>query len=245
MQHHFRNHRVFLLAPALAVSLFAGCKKEPPPPPPAPPPAPRPRPPEPVAVSTLLQTMKADARVQFPDANAPTDEGLARAIIGFADAFAKGNADKLRPMLDPLGKQVLDQLTSSGQWDESTGKAIEAVRVSKLSGSDPASLCLAIQEPGTAYALAWTVRSADGAYVFAGAPIPNITFPRASDFDNASLTSTGPKAPSTADTPEGKAGKPAEGEAPAPEESPADGPKRRNTPAGPVTIPDPSKPGGG
>src|ERR1043165_4813561 len=112
--------RSILLAPLGAGALFAGCEKKAPPPPPPPPPAPRPKPPEPVAVDVLLQSMKADARVQFPAASAPTDEGMARAVITFADAFARGDADKLRPLLDPIGKQVLDQLTASGEWDDST-----------------------------------------------------------------------------------------------------------------------------
>jgi hypothetical protein len=153
--------------------------------------------------------------VQFPEASAPTDESLARAVINFADALAKGDADKLRPMLDPVGKQVLDQLTASGDWDESTGKSIEAVRVSKLSGSDPASLRLAIQEPGSAYALAWSVRSNEGAFIFAGAPIPNVTFPRASDFDNSPLSvgAAPPAAPAERDpAPDTAAPSPEDGE---------------------------------
>src|SRR4051812_11902011 len=77
-----------LLTPCavLSMSLVSGCSKPPPPPPPPPPRrAAAPPPPEKVAVDGILQTMRVDARVQFPQGAAPTDESLARAVISFAD----------------------------------------------------------------------------------------------------------------------------------------------------------------
>src|SRR5262245_53734699 len=135
--------RVELVALATLASagvLLSGCSKPPPPPPPPPPRKVAPPPPEPVKTDALLQAMKADARVQFPQGAAPTDEGIARAVISLADALARGDTDKMKTMLDPAGKTVLDKLVAAGAWEDSTGKAIEAVRVASLTQSGDSAL---------------------------------------------------------------------------------------------------------
>jgi len=72
---HFAAGRIVavaLMAAALAVG--AGCeKKKKPAPPPPPPPKPKVVVPEPVDVNAVSQQLHADARVNFPSANAPAD----------------------------------------------------------------------------------------------------------------------------------------------------------------------------
>lgn len=167
-----------------SVMLLGGCKKPPPPPPPPPPRKVEPPPPEKVPVAALVQTMKLDARVQFPDSAAPTNEEFARAVATFADALARGDAAKFSSMLDPGGKDVLDRLQKAGLWASSTGKVIEAVRISSAAGGEDGGLVkIAIQEPGSAYQLAWNVTRPSGSFLFTASPSANVTRSRASDFD--------------------------------------------------------------
>lgn len=228
-----------LLAGSLLLTAGAlpGCKKkeekkvEAPPPPPPPPP-------QPVEVDAILQSMKADARVQFPQSKAPTEESLARAVIEFASALAKGDASAMQGMLDAGGKGVLDQLRSTGGWEEGTGK-IQAVRVVQLAGSEAGgALSLAIQEPGSAYVLNWAIAGADGKFVFTGMPASSQVLARASDWDTANVR---PAAGSSAQPKIDPATLIPGEEAPPETEAPAEGeernPRRRNTPGGPVTVP--------
>lgn len=240
------------MAVAGAIVLSACSKPPPPPPPPAPKKVEAPPPPEPVRIDPLLQSMKADARVQFPQTSAPTDEQIARAVIGFADALARGDSDKFKTMLDPVGKGVLDKLVSTGQWDESTGKAVDAVRVAKLlqTGDSAAIVTIAIQDARGAYPLQWAAAKAAGAVIFVAMPTENMVRARASEFDTLDVTPSVGGASASADAPASGSNdsKPA-GDAPAKDDDkpPADGAtpdKIRRTPNGPVTIPGTGKPGG-
>lgn len=171
---------------------LSGCGKPPPPPPPPPPTrAPTPPAPEPLDTEALVQQLRADARVQFPNSVAPTSEELARAIIGLADAFARGDATALRPMLDPSGVSVLDELQASGAWDETT-KRIEAIRITSLNAGDDAmpsaDLTFAIQEPAAAYQLRWHATPGVGGsgYTFSPMESDGTVMARAGDFDGSS-----------------------------------------------------------
>lgn len=219
-----------------AACVAAGCSKPPPPPPPAPvqhTPAPRP-----VEVDGLLQAMQADSRVQFPQEQAPENEELARAVIRLADALAKGDSETFRSLLDRPSQAVLDDLLGTGEWYEATAK-IEAVRVVKLDEGTGA-LQVAVQEPGRAYLLAWTAMPAFESFVFAASPAPGGTRARASDWDGGAEY-TAPALGATQSGNEDRVGDQAPPEAPeapaAPEEESESGPRRKNTPAGPVTIP--------
>lgn len=240
------------------VAPLIGCeeKKKPAPPPPPPPPPP-PRAPDPVQVDGILQSMQADARVQFPQGSAPYSEDVARAVIMFADALAKGDADAMRRMLGPSGQNVLDRLLADGEWETATDK-IEGVRVVAMSHSGPespsADFGLAIQEAGSAYALRWSATKSGGNWVFEPLPSTAQSLPRAADFDTQSLsdlslteaavvpppvaTAPGataggePAATPAASTPSSTPAAPSGPSAPPP---PA--PRRKNTPSGPVTIP--------
>ena len=180
-------------AVAIPASTMVGCKQKKPPPPPPPPPPPAPVVPDPVQVDALMQAAKPDARVQFPQAKAPIDESLAKAVIALADTLAKGDADKLKGMLDDSkeGKPTLEALVTSGEWDDSY-KTIEAVRVVFLDPSPndqtqatSASLALAVQEPGGAYIMGWSAsRSGDG-WSFKGLKCSASVKARASDWDES------------------------------------------------------------
>lgn len=234
----WRPGMVMMLSGALLLTAGAlpGCKKEEPPPPP-PKETPPPPPPRPVEIDAVMQSMKADARVQFPQAKAPTDEGLARAVIGFASALAKGDSGQVQGMLDANSKGVLEQLRASGGWDEAIAK-IQAVRVVQLAGSQAGGmLSLAVQEPGSAYVLNWTIVGADGKFVFSGMPASSQVLARASDWDSANvLPSAGGPAPKIdpASLIPGEEAPAPEAEAPPGEER---NPRRRNTPGGPVDVP--------
>lgn len=129
-KHLLRLPLAITLAAGLAAASLSGCGEEPPPPPPPkkdPPPPPPPPPPE-LSIQALLQEMKADARVTFADNVKLTDEALARSVISLADGFARGDASKLRSLLEAGGQGVLGSLDASGEWASSTS-GIEAVRI--------------------------------------------------------------------------------------------------------------------
>jgi hypothetical protein len=181
------------LAAIVSVALLPGCGEKKPPPKPAAPP-PQAAAPKPVVrqtdVATLLQTAHADKRVQFPSEKAPADEKVALSIIDFASAFAKGDSKALSAMLTGEAKDVLQQLTGTGQWEESTAK-IEAVRVVEVSapGLNPQSFtfALAVQEPGIAYPVRFNASLVDGKYLFNGQSGGRLTHPRANQFDDGKL----------------------------------------------------------
>ncbi|MBX3380414.1 MAG: hypothetical protein KF805_09985 [Phycisphaeraceae bacterium] len=169
-------------------AILPGCgEKKAPPKPVAPPPPPAPPAPKPIDVGTLLQTSRADKRVQFPQEKAPADDAVAVSVIDLASAIAKGDGKAMSGLLVNVGKDVLDQLQANGQWEDSTAK-IEAVRVVELSapGARPQSfnVSLAIQEPGIAYLVRFTGTLDNGKYVFTGLPGGRKTHPRANQFDD-------------------------------------------------------------
>lgn len=197
----------------------------------------------------LLQVLKADARVQWASNNRITDEKLARAIIGFADALCKGDADKVRGMLEEKSKSSLEALLGTGEWDESV-KKIEAVRIVQgVSGDSTgvmrAMFTFAIQEPTGAYALNWVTRESGGSTTMLALPATSKVLKRASEWDlqNAAWTPNAPRQTEAAKD-EGDA-KPEEEQADAPPEEQKDSDEIiKRTPAGPVKIPT-KRPDGG
>ncbi len=239
-----------LIASAGLLVGITACSKPPEPPPPAPPPAPPPPKPEPVQIDPLRQAMKVDARVQFPQEKAPTSEDLARGILTLADALVRGDSAKLQGMLDPTANTALANLTSSGEWEESTGK-IEAIRVVRVNSSGEGGLVtLAIQDPDGAYILNWSATKSGERLVFAGAPAADGVKPRASDWDRPGL-SLDPKLASSGPAPteqsaDGDSARKSDEPKQESEDKPKedDGNTTRHTPAGPVKIPT-KGPGGG
>jgi hypothetical protein len=178
---------------ALLPITLVGCGKEEPPPPP--PPAPRntapppPPPPDQVRVADILREVDADARVQFPQEQAPYDRSLAEAVIVLAGSIAAGDDLAMAPVLDPAGRAVLDQLVASGEWYDATGE-IEGVRIVFVSQSpdenteaSAAKVVLAVQDPGEAYVLAWNATNAGDGWRFSAEPSTGQTKARASEWD--------------------------------------------------------------
>lgn len=245
-----RNNRSIILSVMCGSAMLLGAceekKKPPPPPPPAPPP--RVEAPKPVDIASVLQQAKSDARVTFLDTQAPADRSLAEGVIKLANALVKGDAAAMKSMLDKSAQSVLDELVNDGRWAEET-KSIEQVRIVSVTGlSDraPSSslVGMAIQSPGGAYLLAWNGTRSGNGWTFSGSMCQGETRPRASNFDGVQIITTafggesfGPRADGGAGTP--SAPKPA---APAKGDAPAEGPRKKSTPAGPITIPNP---GGG
>lgn len=252
-----RNPRAALLrtiAVAAAVALLggAGCEKKAPPkpPPPPPPPPPAPKAPDPVTVDGILQSMNADPRVQFPQAKAPTDESFARAVIALADSIVRGDAAKLRPMLMPPARAVLEQLEGGEDWSNETSK-LEAARV--VLASSPMAV-IALQDPDGAYILGWVGTKVGDSWVFNTAPTSGEIRRRASEWDAASpldlmdssMMGMAGSLPDLPDLPSDLGDIPADPTAvPAQPDEPEDpnAPIRKSTPGGPVNIPRP--PGSG
>ena len=174
-------------------AILAGCEKKKPPAPPPPPPPPPPPVPDPVAIDPILQSMKPDARVQFPQNRATVDESAAKAIISICNAFAKGDSSVLSGLFTGGAKTDLDGLVNSGEWDEATAK-IEAVRVlgiSELPGdslpSTEIAFVMCIQEPAGAYLLGFKGVNNSGAWSFQGVGTTPGKRARAADWDGLSL----------------------------------------------------------
>ncbi len=53
---------------------------------------------------------------------------LGKAVVHLADAFARGDAKLLKPLLTRRAQALLDDLTATGGWEEAT-RPIEAVRI--------------------------------------------------------------------------------------------------------------------
>ncbi len=116
---------------AASVIVLTGCPKKEEPPAPAPTwtPPPPPPPPPTLGLVEMATDIGADARVQFADETWEVeDEDLGKAVIGLADAFARGDSDKLRSLLTREPSKQLDYLLYSGQWDLET-EEVESVRV--------------------------------------------------------------------------------------------------------------------
>jgi hypothetical protein len=234
-----RNVAILLAACAAA---FGGCeKKKKPAPPPPPPPPPKVELPKPVDIQALLQEMKSDARVKFADEQSPADRSLAESVIKFSNAFVKGEANTMKSMLDRPSQVILDKLVSTGDWEAET-KPIEQVRIVSMSNTtelpaEKSTVGMAIQAPGGAYLLAWNASKAGDTWTFAAAPSQQDSKPRASDFDGVSISTSVLPAETTSIT-RPTSGAPGEKapEAPAPATDPS-GPRRKQTPAGPITIP--------
>lgn len=231
----------------LAATLAVGCEEKKKAVAPAPPPPP-PRVviPDKIEVQALLQELKSDARVQFPDAAAPTDRSLAESVIQFANAIATGDSGAMRGMLDRAGQAVLDDLVGTGGWDDAT-KKIEAVRVVRLnqSGYDQPSamVATAIQEPGGAYVLLWAAKPGGDRYIFSPQLAASGVKARASEWDSAEVE--GRLSLMDSEALEGLGANLPPGVDPKALEEQVRDAMKRNTPSGPITIPNPSGPGGG
>ncbi len=140
-----KNSTLTRFAGCLALSAVVGatltqmtaCKKEePPPPPPRRAPPPPPPPPEPVDLARLMDSLDGiDARVQFPQEQAPTDEGLAENVLLFTSALVSKDAEALRPMMSSAGRDVLSQVEQN--WWSTDIDAARVVMLTMGGGGQP------------------------------------------------------------------------------------------------------------
>lgn len=103
-------------------------------------------------------------------------------------------------MLDLPGQSVLDRLLITGGWYDATGE-LEAVRVLELreaGAGQGGSVTYALQTPGAAYTLAWTVNPGpDGGLFFSGEDSDKEERPRASDFADPDYEAAGGSEPTS------------------------------------------------
>jgi len=246
---------------ALTVPLLPGCGKEekeeaPAPPPPPPPPPPEPERGEPVDLESLHQEMDVDARVRVQgDASkaSPADESLARAMLRFAEAFARLGDDPtgsgLESMLDAQGQQILESIRN-----DLYGLEVEQVRLvmvdpsaRTLTSPSSATVVLAFQIAGLpseerSNVLVFQARKSGGRWTFAPSPATTETRSRASAWDGVgSLSAFRGEAPdfgtglTEEDAGEGVGG-PEDPESEQPEGE-GQGGRQKDTPSGPVNIP--------
>lgn len=188
-----RNPRLIaslgLLLPALGLAA-AGCEEKKAPPPPPPPQAVT-RAPEPLQIESIIQ----DKRVQFPQSIAPSDEALARSVVSFATALAKGDSAAMSQLLDAPGKTLLDMQVKSGEWQQATS-GLAVVRVVRIDPKgETADLGIAVQGAAPAdgaYLTGWRARQVDGKWTFGGLPVVSRSAPSASDLDGAELSRPAP-----------------------------------------------------
>lgn len=111
--------------------LCVGCGSEPEPQAVAPPPRRAPAPPPPPAlksVETLMAELRIDERVILPEDQAPPTNEERTALLEFFDAFARGDAEALGPMLTTLDRLELETMVEEGAWSEAT-KDISSIEI--------------------------------------------------------------------------------------------------------------------
>lgn len=142
----FRSPRLdavsLLAGSALVAGSFLGGCSEPPPPPPPPVAKAEPKAAEPVRSVTPIKELMAqyniDPRVNLPEERAPDNDPARIAVLKFYDAFVRGNADGLKPMLSEPDQFQLEGMVSNGAFAKST----EGItRVDVRCGRGPDSDC--------------------------------------------------------------------------------------------------------
>lgn len=99
-----------------------------------PPPPPPPAGPTVTLISTLMNQMGIDERIEMQENQAPdTDEGR-RAVLEFFDAFARGDNQVVASLLSAADRLELDALVESGDWDSTTA---QITRIQIQAGYNP------------------------------------------------------------------------------------------------------------
>jgi hypothetical protein len=137
-----------------ATSLISlpGCAEEEPPPVVVAPPPPPPPPPPPALtpITELMAKLGIDPKVRLPEDKAPATDAERIAVLGFYDAFARGDADRLKSMLSTPDQFELDALVSSGDWKK-TVDAITRIDVRTGKGNDTGTCTLAVFHVGDSF----------------------------------------------------------------------------------------------
>lgn len=156
---------------------LAGCGGEEAPPPVAqnttPPPPPPPPKPAVTPISDLMAQLGIDERVIFPEDQAPQNDEDRIAILNFFDAMVRGDDKTIAEMIPLTDQEQLAALVDSGQWEKTTGSAIEMVEL--RTGKDPlgGDVVLALYTVGFDYQpQMWEYGSDGEEYVFNAVPGP-------------------------------------------------------------------------
>jgi len=134
-----RTSKAALAAALLACAALSlsGCKKkEPPPEEPAPVEAPPPPAPTVVSFDSISQELQVHPAVQFASGLAVTDESLVRATVKLADALARGDAAKMRPLISKPAERAIRNMETNQIWQPGMAD-IEAVRLVYAGPVDP------------------------------------------------------------------------------------------------------------
>ena len=114
-----------------------------------------------------MANMGIDERITWDEMNAPQDDGIRRAVLGFFDGFCRADQTTIAAMLPFSDEIELDRMVESGQWEEATD-SIDAVEIT--AGRDPNGepVVLALYTTGFDYqAQLWYYRDAgSGEYQF-------------------------------------------------------------------------------
>lgn len=128
-----------------------------------------------IPVADLMDQLAIDNRLIWDEEKAPDSTPARKAILGFFDAFARGDHQSVSDMLPLTDSYELDSLVESGAWAQSTDQITEVLIET---GESPEGLkcVLAIFEVGDTYQPQLWLYSEEGdGYIFvAESSPPNI-----------------------------------------------------------------------
>ncbi len=128
-----RSTALAICAATCASALLVACQDDAPvavaPPPPPPPRVEVVEAPKVASIKELMAQYDIDQRVNLPEERAPETEAERVAVLKFFDAFARGNADAIKPMLSAPDQFLLDGIVTSGGFAKSTGASIARIDV--------------------------------------------------------------------------------------------------------------------
>ncbi|MCE2881882.1 MAG: hypothetical protein LW636_05940 [Planctomycetaceae bacterium] len=161
-------------AGALLAGGLVGCAEDAPPPVAKvapPPPPPEPEAPKVTPIKELMARYDIDGRVNLPEERAPDNDADRIAVLKFFDAFARGNADALKPMLSGPDAVLLDGMVSRGEFSKATGATTRIdVRCGKEDGNACALAVFHVAEAFEPQLWQFTSRDESGEFEAVAAP---------------------------------------------------------------------------
>jgi len=123
-------------------------------------------------IDELMETNGIDSRVWLNDAAAPPNDAERLMVLRFFDAFAKGDADLLRPFLDDVEREELAILEQRGDLRALAGQ-IEGIEIQTGSASSGQIAVLGLFEfSDRIEGQMWEAVSGIEGGVFRAAPLP-------------------------------------------------------------------------
>lgn len=128
-----------------------------------------------VPVAELMDQLGIDDRIVWDEEKATSSTPARKAILGFFDAFSRGDHQSVADMLPQTDRYELDRLVESGAWAQSTDQITE-VLIETGESPEGFECVMAIFEVGDTYQPQLWYFSAEGdGYIFeAGQSPPNI-----------------------------------------------------------------------